>query len=223
MKSVIVFDLDDTLYLERDYVRSGFQAVGAWAVQEFGLADVAVLAWQLFIGGTRHTTITDAFARLGRPLNQAETTAAVHVYRTHRPQIALCQDADDALRALRGFRTAIITDGPATCQRAKIEALGLKARVDEIVVTDEREGWAKPASHAFSYIQERFAKRGDACTYVADNPQKDFAAPARLGWRLIRIVRPGSLHAALGVPADVYEPIPIVTDLESIWREAYQT
>ena len=26
---VVVFDLDDTLYLERDYVRSGFRAVGA--------------------------------------------------------------------------------------------------------------------------------------------------------------------------------------------------
>ena len=28
---VLVFDIDDTLYLERDYVRSGFGAAGRWA------------------------------------------------------------------------------------------------------------------------------------------------------------------------------------------------
>lgn len=219
MKPVIVFDLDDTLYLERDYVRSGFHAVGAWALREFALGDVAAVAWRLFLDGVRRTTITDAFARLGRPLDDAETAVAVHVYRTHPPQIALCPDADDALHGLSGVHTAIITDGPAASQRAKIEVLGLDDRVDEIVVTDERAGWAKPASHAFSFIEERFATRPDECTYVADNPLKDFAAPARLGWSMIRIARPGALHATLGMPAGLSDRVPIVTDLESICRE----
>ena len=33
----IVFDLDDTLYPERDYVLSGFKAVASWAEARLGV------------------------------------------------------------------------------------------------------------------------------------------------------------------------------------------
>ena len=35
---IIVFDLDDTLYVELEYVKSGFQAVSSFLEQRFGLA-----------------------------------------------------------------------------------------------------------------------------------------------------------------------------------------
>ena len=35
----LVFDLDDTLYLEREYALSGFRAVGDWLRQTRGLID----------------------------------------------------------------------------------------------------------------------------------------------------------------------------------------
>ncbi len=36
------------------------------------------------------------------------------------------------------------------------------------------------------------------CVYIADNPLKDFIAPAALGWMpLIRVRRAGALHADL--------------------------
>ena len=38
MASVIVFDLDDTLYLERDFVRSGFAAVDRWVSDRFAIS-----------------------------------------------------------------------------------------------------------------------------------------------------------------------------------------
>ena len=40
--SAIVFDLDDTLYLERDYVRSGARAVATWLAPQLGLDPVAM-------------------------------------------------------------------------------------------------------------------------------------------------------------------------------------
>ena len=39
--------------------------------------------------------------------------------------------------------------------------------------------------------------------YVADNPQKDFAAPLQLGWLTVRIRRPGSLHEGVISGSDV--------------------
>ncbi|MEL7208731.1 MAG: hypothetical protein AAGK32_10970, partial [Actinomycetota bacterium] len=47
----MVFDIDDTLYLERDYVRSGFNAVGEHVESQFGTAGVGRRAWELFIEG----------------------------------------------------------------------------------------------------------------------------------------------------------------------------
>ena len=35
----VAFDLDDTLYLERDYVRSGFWAVGRWIESHVAVTD----------------------------------------------------------------------------------------------------------------------------------------------------------------------------------------
>ena len=38
MSTVLVFDLDDTLYPERDFALSGFKAAERWASAELGLA-----------------------------------------------------------------------------------------------------------------------------------------------------------------------------------------
>ena len=57
----VVLDIDDTLYLERDYVRSGFEAVGqALGEQEFGPT-----AWRVFLEGGRGDTFNQTFSRLG--------------------------------------------------------------------------------------------------------------------------------------------------------------
>jgi putative hydrolase of the HAD superfamily len=195
---VVVFDVDDTLYLERDYVRSGFFAVATWAEETLELPGLFDTAWGLFLTGARNTTLTDAFTRLGRPLSIAETSAAVGVYRDHAPDIRMCPDAADLLdRIAATAQFAIITDGPARSQRAKIKALGLASRADLIVVTAEHgPEWGKPGARAFRHVQQQLAAAPDACIYVADNPSKDFAGPKELGWNTVRIVREKGLHSS---------------------------
>jgi putative hydrolase of the HAD superfamily len=195
---VAVFDVDDTLYLERDYVRSGFFAVAAWAEESLGLSGLFDVAWGLFLTGTRNTTLTDAFTLLGRPTSGAEAATAVAVYREHEPDIRMCPDAADLLDRIGATtQIAIITDGPATSQRAKINALGLASRAELIVVTAEHGAdWGKPSTHAFRHVQQQLAAAPDACIYVADNPSKDFAGPKALGWNTVRIVREEGLHSS---------------------------
>lgn len=204
MSPVLVFDLDDTLYLERDYVRSGFAAVARWAESDLGMHGVDEVAWRMFLAGARGTTVGDAFAELGRPLRDTELRRAIEVYRHHRPDISLCPDAVVLLRALVGnTRTGLITDGPAGSQRAKIAALGVADLIDEIIVTDEHPGWAKPAPHAYAEIESRFAAAAAECTYVADNPAKDFVTPLARGWRTVRVARRDALHTGQATPQGV--------------------
>ena len=48
----LVFDVDDTLYLERNYVRCGFEAAGAHA-ERLGISRFYETAWQVFERGAR--------------------------------------------------------------------------------------------------------------------------------------------------------------------------
>jgi putative hydrolase of the HAD superfamily len=193
----IVFDLDDTLYLEREYVRSGFDAVGAEAESRWGIADFAGRAWRLFEEGTRGNIFDLVLVECGVTCPPEAMASLVACYREHRPAIRLLDDARSCLDRLLG-RVALagLTDGPAASQRAKVTALGLERWLSPMIVTSELgPGLGKPSPHGFRRIEEATGEHGAACLYVADNPSKDFAGPRQLGWRTVRIRRPGGLYA----------------------------
>ncbi|OWK22606.1 hypothetical protein AJ87_42810 [Rhizobium yanglingense] len=43
---VLVFDLDDTLYLESDFAKSGFEAASAWLIEKWVLRISLIIATQ---------------------------------------------------------------------------------------------------------------------------------------------------------------------------------
>src|SRR6266436_3783313 len=98
----VVFDLDDTLYLERDYVRSGFAAVGEWVRTQFGLTSFAERAWNLFQEGFRRNIFDLALEEISLPASSETIKKMVRVYRSHVPDIRLAEDAVCCLEALRG-------------------------------------------------------------------------------------------------------------------------
>lgn len=67
----VVFDIDDTLYLERDYVRSGFLAVEGIVAERFAARGFADQAWAAFERGVRGTIFNEclpnAASRRPRP------------------------------------------------------------------------------------------------------------------------------------------------------------
>ncbi len=189
----VVFDLDDTLFPEREFVRSGFAAVGAWVQAERGIAGFGAAAWRRFEAGERKRAFDEALAELGVASEPGLVEKLVGIYRDHRPQIALFPEAAEVLGALRGrYRLGLLTDGYAVAQRRKIAALGIDPLFDKIVVTDElgRECW-KPSRVPFQIVIDALGCTGGECVYVGDNPKKDFVAPNELGWLTVHICRAG--------------------------------
>ncbi len=196
-RPLIVLDVDDTLYLERDYVRSGFHAVADYVRVACGVDDLYERAWALYEDGVRGSTFDEL--RGGNPkLAKALSTAEmVEVYRRHEPQIDLEPDAREFLDRVHDHcDLAVVTDGPAQSQWSKVRALGLQRWITQIIVTDEHgDGWAKPSTRPFAHLQASFGAASGSCVYIADNPAKDFAGPAALGWHVIRVRRDHGLHA----------------------------
>lgn len=192
----VVFDIDDTLYLERDYVMSGFEAVGPWARTWLGIPDFAERCRQAFGSGLRGGVFNHVLEAAGAPAHQEVVAAMVAIYRAHNPAIRLCEDALSALEwAAANGPVAVITDGPAISQTRKAEALGLHRYTSTLIPTELLgSGCSKPNPAAFQKVQEVYAAR--RYVYIGDNPAKDFHAPHQLGWHSIRVRRRGGLHFA---------------------------
>jgi putative hydrolase of the HAD superfamily len=193
----IVFDLDDTLYPEREYVRSGFRAVGEWAEQRLGISQAIVRAelQALFDADFRGDTFQWWLSEQGLP--ESLLVEMVGIFRTHTPRITLYPDAQRALEDLRPrYRFGLVTEGRRANQEAKVRALGLERWLSAVVILGEEDSaeW-KPSRKPFDRVLGMLSVAGGEAVYVGDNPRKDFRGAREAGMATIRIRRPEGLHA----------------------------
>jgi len=164
--AVVLFDLDDTLYPEIEYVRSGFRAVSR-VFASSAVSPDRMLTWmEEFFVADRHHVFDALAARLiltdfsqGHAYNpdtpgsrlccpdRGSTRSAeistlalkmIECYRGHTPEIHLYPDAARCLETMRARHMPIglITDGLAAVQEKKVQALGLEEVFDLIIYTD---------------------------------------------------------------------------------------
>ena len=184
----VVFDLDDTLYNEKEYVRSGFKAVSDYlgGGYEYQL-------WESFVSGK--LAIDELLKVLGR---EDEIADVLSIYRIHKPNIHLNAGVIEMLSELKrkNIRVGIITDGRPETQRNKIKALGLE--VDDVIITDELGGvqFRKPCDISFRIMATRWRLSPSEMVYVGDNPDKDFQAPRQLGMQTVWIQNAEGLYCS---------------------------
>jgi len=206
----LVFDIDDTLYDEQDYVRSGFDAV-ARLVATPEADEHAISSWlrDAFQSGVRGDTLDRLRAAFPAVADRFTTEALIDAYRSHTPSIVLADGMSEALDELRrrGLRLGVLSDGPAASQHAKAVALGLDRWFEPIILTSVfGAAFAKPATAGFEHIANGWALAARELVYVADNPAKDFAGPRRLGWATIRLRHPRQLRFTLEATVADHRP-----------------
>ena len=197
-RSVLVFDLDDTLYPELSYVHSGFRAVATFLSPLLGVP-VEVLAAGMTAGEAAHGRgqVFDNVLRQHGRWSKALVAASLRAYRQHQPQISLFPDAERALVRFAGQPLYLVTDGHKEVQARKVAALGLAGRVRHAYLTN-RYGRhrAKPNPHVFNLICQREKVTPADVTYVGDNVKKDFVGIKPLGFNTVRIRRGNYAHYA---------------------------
>lgn len=188
----VVFDLDDTLYPEKAYIRSGYACIGAAFPQ---IERMAEKLWQVFLRGGK---AIDEVLAAEVITDLAVKDICLNLYRTQVPDIRLYPGVTELLKRLRskGLKLGIITDGRPEGQNAKLDALGLRELVDEIIITDSLGGiqFRKPNELAFRLMREKLCTSFQKMAYVGDNSNKDFVAPEKLGMRAIHFVNPDGLY-----------------------------
>ena len=179
--SVLVLDLDDTIYAEADYKYSGIDAV-------------CDLIAKLYPQHTK-TQLLDAINPEGNSwleelclycgFNDLEKSSLLWAYRLHTPQLQPSIPSTE-LRALcqKFAATALITDGRSLSQRLKLNALDIADCFDHILVSEACQS-EKPDAKRFRQLSERYPEY--RLIYVGDNIKKDFITPQQLGWLTVGI------------------------------------
>jgi len=193
IKKVVAFDLDDTLYPEREYVLSGFKAISELARKQLGIKGFYAELIKTFDGGEKKRTFDVTLKRLGIEYDEILIKSMVDCYRAHFPDIKPYDDVVPTLQHLRRkYHLVLISDGYLQAQRNKVRALGIEQLFEKIIYTDEYgKNYWKPSTFPYQRAMEYFSAEGSECVYVGDNVEKDFIAPNQLGWLTIQIKREG--------------------------------
>lgn len=210
---VLIFDLDDTLYDEMSFVRSGFTAVSNWGYLQFGKdADESFDFMMGILERHGRGQVFDIWLDkcLGKK-SKSLIDKALSIYRTHKPAIKISDNTFRLLEGLAVYSLYIVTDGNKFVQSNKIKELGISKYFKHVYIT-HRYGVknAKPSIYCFEKIMMRENCSWSELVYIGDNPAKDFVNLNVKGANTVRVLTGGHKDA---VARDGYEAKYIIQDL----------
>lgn len=193
---VVVFDLDDTLCKEIDYLKSAYREIASYAALQCTGTNVPVqvLEAKAYEAMLRAYQVGEnAFEALNAYLGlELPIADMLKMYREHKPVIALDEETRFTLDRLKaeGVLMGIVSDGREQTQWNKVKALGLIKWMDEsCIIINTSADCFKPNSCGYErFMSAVKALSGDtdwSFTYVGDNLKKDFIWPKINGWKTI--------------------------------------
>jgi len=143
--------------------------------------------WRLKLAEARHEVVRGGFATLAAagktvlPLDLAIRLAdRFTAYRDEQMFVFPgAHEAIDALKA-RGVKLALVTNGAAEPQRAKVERFALTHRFDHIQIEGEH-GFGKPEERAYLHAMDALGVTARETWMVGDNLEWEVEVPQRLG------------------------------------------
>ncbi len=209
-QNFFVFDLDDTLYKEVDFLKSAYRHIAAKLEKQIGknISTEMIDLW--YAGESVFDVIKEKYTF------EEDMSNLVSEYRFHKPDISLSSGALALIKALRERKVSIglMTDGRSKSQRNKLSALGIEKYFHEILISEEF-GSEKPNPQNFQHFMQ-FAE-ADKCIYIGDNFKKDFISPNKLGWQTIGLLDDGNnIHKQDLTLGKEYLPQHLINSLQEI-------
>lgn len=183
----VVFDLDDTLYKEIDFLKSAFSSIAHSISLQVPDDEKSICEKMLEL----YNSNQNAFEGI---LNTYKTSLTINdllvCYRNHKPNITLSPEVVQVLDTLTKNKIplGLLTDGRSVQQCNKIEALKLEKYFSEIIISEEF-GSEKPCVDNYTYFEKKFGAKN--YFYIADNVKKDFITPNKLNWKTIMLMDNG--------------------------------
>jgi putative hydrolase of the HAD superfamily len=148
----------------------------------------AAAEWRLKLAEARHEVVRGGFAALAAA--DARSALSGHLamrladrFTAYREEQMFvfpgAHEAIDALKA-RGVKLALVTNGAAGIQRAKVERFALAHRFDHIQIEGEH-GFGKPDERAYLHAMQALGVQAADTWMIGDNLEWEVEVPQRLG------------------------------------------
>jgi len=210
MIRAILFDLDDTLYPENEFVLSGYRSVAREAAANGECAyDAAFDCMQTAFREEGREAVFPCFLARFPGLSMT-LEDMVRVYREHVPEISLFPGYRELIEELgEKFRLGMITDGLPAVQRGKVRALGIEKLFEKIVYTwDYGKERQKPHPYPFALMLETLQIPPESALFIGDNPEKDGMGAIGAGMLYVRVAPSANEPIERALPDNLKEVNP---------------
>lgn len=196
-QTFFVFDLDDTLYQEIDFLKSAYRFISQQleSILNFSVYDEMIKRYH-----NKENVFSWIMGTYGHKLDGWENARLIQMYREHIPEITLSEETRAFLEQVKELQipAGLITDGRSITQRNKLKALGVDNMFCDIIISEEF-GSEKPDEKNYRFFSDKYPQR--EFYYFGDNTKKDFIAPKRLGWTTVCLRDRGfHIHPQLAEP-----------------------
>ena len=187
-ETFFVFDLDDTLFQEIDFLKSAYSYISSKisATEHHDIYQEMLQKYQ-----NKENVFEWVMGKYQQSIPQMNIQWLLKEYREHVPAIALSEANITFIRVLKERKVpmGLITDGRSVTQRNKLKALGIEHYFKDIIISEEF-GSEKPDERNYLYFENKYP--GMSFYFFGDNTSKDFIVPAKLGWTTICIKNAGN-------------------------------
>lgn len=178
--TALLIDLDDTIFPEESYVRSGFQAVATYLSREMlcGLPASRIMnrMWYEFRRLGRSGVFDRTLEAFGIAVDGKIIATLVDIYRDHEPSIEPYPGVAKALQQLRmRYPIAVVTDGNVRMQRRKVAALQHVLQGIPVIYCMDFNA-PKPQLQAYEIASEHLGVSLQDCIFIGDDPYADIVA-----------------------------------------------
>src|SRR6187431_1063640 len=230
----MLIDMDDTILSAYGRPEIAWHNVAAEFAAEFGpftsqqvaaavlnsarkFWSVAGAEWRMKLDEARRLTVAGGFAALaadGHTLSEDLAARLANRFTAYREEEMFvfpgAHDAIDELKT-RGVKLALVTNGAADTQRAKVERFALSHRFDHIQIEGEH-GFGKPEERAYLHAMQALGVTARETWMIGDNLEWEIEVPQRLGIYAIWMDAHGE-----GLPADTtVKPDRIIRSLSEL-------
>ena len=187
-KTFFIFDLDDTLFQEIDFLKSAYAHISS----KISTSEQREIYNRMLEKYQRKENVFEwLVSEYRESLPEVTVQWLLKEYREHIPTIALSEATITFMQIAseRKVPMGLITDGRSITQRNKLKALGIEHYFQEIIISEEF-GSEKPDERNYLYFETKYP--GMNFYFFGDNTSKDFIVPARLHWTTICIKNRGN-------------------------------
>lgn len=193
MKSkCVVFDLDDTLCYEIDYLKSAYREIAALLPND---------EYEKMLLKFENGENVFEYLEKNYSLNRNELLL---IYRNHFPDLNLVSGAKDLFQFCKEnkYYLGLISDGRSVTQRNKLKAMKIEDVFNKVIISEE-VGTEKPNIRNYEF----FLGTAKEYFYIGDNFKKDFVTPNKMGWTTVALLDNGkNIHSQKEFLAKEYCP-----------------